>query len=57
MQSCLAWACCWGGRLILARGSALAFSGSDPNYEKLISNVQEILARGGSVVAITEEVA
>jgi len=28
---------------------------SDPNYAKLQSNIQEVLARGGSVIAITEE--
>merc|ERR1719389_619514 len=28
---------------------------SDPNYLKLLSNVEEVLARGGNVIAITEE--
>ena len=28
---------------------------SDPNYLKLQSNIEEVLARGGSVIAITEE--
>ena len=28
---------------------------SDPNYEKLRSNIEEVLARKGSVIAITEE--
>uniref|UniRef100_A0A7S0P2V0 glutamine--fructose-6-phosphate transaminase (isomerizing) n=1 Tax=Calcidiscus leptoporus TaxID=127549 RepID=A0A7S0P2V0_9EUKA len=28
---------------------------SDPNYSKLQSNIEEVLARGGSVIAITEE--
>ena len=28
---------------------------SDPNYLKLQSNIQEVLARGGTVIAITEE--
>jgi len=28
---------------------------SDPNYLKLQSNIQEVLARGGAVIAITEE--
>merc|ERR1712159_61978 len=28
---------------------------SDPNYQKLQSNIEEVLARGGSVIAITEE--
>mmetsp|Transcript_6609 Transcript_6609/g.14424 ORF Transcript_6609/g.14424 Transcript_6609/m.14424 type:complete len:637 (+) Transcript_6609:376-2286(+) len=28
---------------------------SDPNYLKLKSNIEEVLARGGSVIAITEE--
>jgi glucosamine--fructose-6-phosphate aminotransferase (isomerizing) len=28
---------------------------SDPNYAKLLSNIQEVLARGGAVIAITEE--
>ena len=28
---------------------------SDPNYMKLQSNIEEVLARGGSVIAITEE--
>ena len=28
---------------------------SDPNTDKLQSNVQEVLARGGSVIAITDE--
>jgi fructoselysine-6-P-deglycase FrlB-like protein len=27
---------------------------SDPNYLKLLSNIEEVLARGGSVIAITE---
>jgi len=28
---------------------------SDPNYLKLLSNIEEVLARGGSVIAITDE--
>ena len=28
---------------------------SDPNYPKLLSNIEEVLARAGSVIAITEE--
>ena len=28
---------------------------SDPNYPKLRSNIEEVLARKGSVIAITEE--
>mmetsp|Transcript_25294 Transcript_25294/g.75288 ORF Transcript_25294/g.75288 Transcript_25294/m.75288 type:complete len:347 (+) Transcript_25294:1042-2082(+) len=28
---------------------------SDPNYRKLVSNIEEVRARGGSVIAITEE--
>jgi len=28
---------------------------SDPNYQKLASNIEEVLARGGAVIAITEE--
>jgi len=28
---------------------------SDPNYLKLQSNIEEVLARGGSVIAVTEE--
>merc|ERR1719171_3056653 len=28
---------------------------SDPNYLKLASNIEEVLARGGNVIAITEE--
>ena len=28
---------------------------SDPNYEKVKSNIEEVLARGGLVIAITEE--
>lgn len=28
---------------------------SDPNYDKVKSNVEEVLARGGLVIAITEE--
>lgn len=28
---------------------------SDPNYLKLQSNIEEVLARGGNVIAITEE--
>jgi len=28
---------------------------SDPNYHKLQSNIEEVLARGGAVIAITEE--
>merc|ERR1712070_378430 len=27
----------------------------DPTYEKVLSNIEEVLARGGSVIAITEE--
>ena len=27
----------------------------DPNYLKLVSNIEEVLARGGSVIAITED--
>jgi len=27
---------------------------SDPNYRKLVSNIEEVRARGGSVIAITE---
>jgi glucosamine--fructose-6-phosphate aminotransferase (isomerizing) len=28
---------------------------SDPNFQKLQSNIEEVLARGGSVIAITDE--
>jgi len=28
---------------------------ADPNYQKLQSNIEEVLARGGSVIAITDE--
>ena len=28
---------------------------SDPNYMKLQSNIEEVLARGGAVIAITDE--
>lgn len=31
-------------------------SRSDPNYRKIVNNVQEVLSRKGSIIVVTEEV-